>query len=77
MLAERADHLDELVEHLGVVRELRLAGTAVLVSTHLLELAVQACEEAVVLHRGAVVAACPAAELTGHDGAVRYRALLR
>ena len=41
------------------------------------EQAVQACEEAVVLHRGAVVAARPAAELTGHDGAARYRALLR
>ena len=62
---------------LTLVRELRLAGTAVLVSTHLLELAVQACEEAVVLHRGAVVAARPAAELSGHDGAARYRALLR
>jgi ABC-2 type transport system ATP-binding protein len=62
---------------LTVVSELRLAGTAVLVSTHLLELAVQACDEAVVLHRGAVVAARPAAELTGHDGAARYRALLR
>jgi ABC-2 type transport system ATP-binding protein len=62
---------------LTLVRELRLGGTAVLLSTHLLELAVQACEEAVVLHRGAVVAARPATELTGHDGAARYRALLR
>jgi len=62
---------------LVVVRELRLQGCAVLVSTHLLDLAVQACEEAVVLHRGAVVAARPAAELVGESGAARYRALLR
>jgi ABC-2 type transport system ATP-binding protein len=34
---------------LEVVREARAAGRPVLVSTHLLELAVQACEEAVVL----------------------------
>ena len=59
-----------------VIRELRLAGSAVLVSTHLLDLAVQACEEAVVLRRGAVVAAAPAAELAGVEGAARYRSLL-
>jgi len=59
-----------------VIRELRLAGSAVLVSTHLLDLAVQACEEAVVLRRGAVVAAAPAAELAGVEGAERYRSLL-
>ena len=59
-----------------VIREQRLAGSAVLVSTHLLDLAVQACEEAVVLRRGAVVAAAPAAELAGVDGAARYRTLL-
>jgi ABC-2 type transport system ATP-binding protein len=62
---------------LAVVGELRLQGCAVLVSTHLLDLAVQACDEAVVLHRGAVVAARPASELAGQDGAARYRALLR
>jgi ABC-2 type transport system ATP-binding protein len=61
---------------LEVVRELRLAGSAVLVSTHLLDLAVQACEEAVVLRRGAVVAAAPSVELAGADGAARYRSLL-
>ncbi len=44
---------------LDVIRELRLGGSAVLVSTHLLDLAVQACDEAVVLRRGAVVAAAP------------------
>jgi ABC-2 type transport system ATP-binding protein len=59
-----------------VIRELRLSGSAVLVSTHLLDLAVQACEEAVVLRRGAVVAAAPATELAGPAGAQRYRSLL-
>jgi ABC-2 type transport system ATP-binding protein len=61
---------------LAVIRELRLAGSAVLVSTHLLDLAVQACDEAVVLRRGAVVAAAPSAELSGPAGAQRYRSLL-
>ena len=59
-----------------VIRELRLAGSAVLVSTHLLDLAVQACDEAVVLRRGSVAAAAPAAELAGAEGAERYRSLL-
>jgi ABC-2 type transport system ATP-binding protein len=61
---------------LEVVAELRAAGSAVLVSTHLLELAVQACDEAVVLRHGQVVAASPAAELSGETGAARYKALL-
>lgn len=61
---------------LEVVAELRAAGSAVLVSTHLLELAVQACDEAVVLRHGTVVAASPAAELSGVRGAERYKALL-
>jgi len=61
---------------LEVIRELRLAGSAVLVSTHLLDLAVEACEEAVVLRHGAVVAAAPATELAGPEGAARYRSYL-
>jgi ABC-2 type transport system ATP-binding protein len=61
---------------LTVIRELRMAGSAVLVSTHLLDLAVQACEEAVVLRQGVVVAASPASELAGVAGAARYRSLL-
>jgi ABC-2 type transport system ATP-binding protein len=61
---------------LDVIAAARAAGTAVLVSTHLLELAVRACEEAVVLKGGRVVGAAPAAELGGQDGAVRYRALI-
>ena len=61
---------------LEVVRQAREAGAAVLVSTHLLELAVQACQEAVVLKGGRVVGAAPAGELTGRDGDARYRALI-
>jgi len=59
-----------------IIRELRLAGSAVLISTHLLSLAVQACDEAVVLRQGRVVAAAPAHELAGDSGAERYRSLL-
>ncbi len=78
LLDEPFDGVDPLgVEAtMDVVREHRLAGSAVLISTHLLDLAVQACEEAVVLRRGAVVAAAPAAELAGAEGAARYRSLL-
>ena len=61
---------------LEVVAEARATGAAVLVSTHLLPLAVQACEEAVVLHRGKVVGAAPTQELAGAEGAHRYRALI-
>jgi ABC-2 type transport system ATP-binding protein len=78
LLDEPFDGVDPLgVEAtMQVIQELRLQGSAVLVSTHLLDLAVQACEEAVVLHRGAVVSATPAAELAGVAGAARYRSLL-
>jgi ABC-2 type transport system ATP-binding protein len=61
---------------LEVVQAARASGAAVLVSTHLLELAVQACEEAVVLKGGRVVGAAPASELTGTLGSSRYRALI-
>ncbi len=78
LLDEPFDGVDPLgVEAtMTVIEEHRLMGSAVLVSTHLLDLAVQACEEAVVLRRGSVVAAAPAAELAGADGAARYRSLL-
>jgi ABC-2 type transport system ATP-binding protein len=78
LLDEPFDGVDPLgVEAtMQVIQELRLQGSAVLVSTHLLDLAVQACEEAVVLHRGAVVSATPAVELAGVAGAARYRSLL-
>ena len=78
LLDEPFDGVDPLgVEAtLDVIHELRLLGTAVLVSTHLLELAVKACDEAVVLRRGRVVASAPASELSGEQGAQRYRSLL-
>ncbi len=78
LLDEPFDGVDPLgVEAtMDVIREARLAGGAVVVSTHLLALAVQACDEAVVLRGGRVVAAAPAAELAGEAGAARYRALL-
>lgn len=78
LLDEPFDGVDPLgVEAtLEVVRELRLKGSAVVVSTHLIDLAVEACEEAVVLRHGTVVAASPASELRGAEGAERYRGLL-
>jgi ABC-2 type transport system ATP-binding protein len=78
LLDEPFDGVDPLgVEAtMELIRELRLQGCAVLVSTHLLDLAVQACEEAVVLRQGAVVAASPSTELAGEAGAARYRSLL-
>jgi ABC-2 type transport system ATP-binding protein len=59
-----------------VVRELNLAGSAVLISTHLLDLAVQAAQEAIVLRQGRVVGVAPAEEFAGSTGAERYRELL-
>ncbi len=78
LLDEPFDGVDPLgVEAtMEVIREARLAGAAVHVSTHLLDLAVEACAEAVVLRQGAVVAAAPSAELAGEAGAARYRSLL-
>jgi len=78
LLDEPFDGVDPLgVEAtMEVIAAARAAGTAVLVSTHLLELAVAACEEAVVLKGGRVVGAAPAAELAGRDGAARYRSLI-
>jgi len=78
LLDEPFDGVDPLgVEAtLEEVRRARMRGAAVLVSTHLLELAVTACDEAVVLRAGRVVAASPAAELSGEAGAARYRELL-
>jgi ABC-2 type transport system ATP-binding protein len=78
LLDEPFDGVDPLgVEAtMDVISELRATGSAVMVSTHLLELAVQACEQAVVLRRGRVVAAAPATELAGQAGAARYRSLL-
>jgi ABC-2 type transport system ATP-binding protein len=78
LLDEPFDGVDPLgVEAtLQVVAEARAGGAAALVSTHLLHLAVEACEEAVVLKGGRVVGAAPAAELVGEAGRARYRELI-
>jgi len=78
LLDEPFDGVDPLgVEAtLDVIADARSCGAAALVSTHLLDLAVQACDEAVVLRGGAVVGAAPAAQLSGPAGAEHYRALL-
>jgi ABC-2 type transport system ATP-binding protein len=55
-----------------VVADARARGACVLLSTHLRELALEACATAVVLRGGSRVAAMAAAELTGEA----YRALL-
>jgi ABC-2 type transport system ATP-binding protein len=62
---------------LELIEQLRGDGTAVLVSTHLLPLAVHACQEAVVLRAGGVVARRPASDLGGDSGTRAYRELLR
>ncbi|CAA9388045.1 ABC transporter ATP-binding protein [uncultured Nocardioides sp.] len=59
-----------------VIADARARGACVLVSTHLRDLAVQACETAVVLRGGARVAELVAGELSGEAGADAYRALL-
>jgi ABC-2 type transport system ATP-binding protein len=78
LLDEPFDGVDPLgVEAtLEVVAEARAEGAAVLVSTHLLHLAVEACDEAVVLKGGRVVGAAPASELVGEAGRARYRELI-
>lgn len=78
LLDEPFDGVDPLgVEAtLEVIAEARRGDAAVLVSTHLLPLAVQACDEAVVLRSGRVVAASPTLELAGSEGAHRYRTLI-
>ncbi|MCA1710630.1 MAG: ABC transporter ATP-binding protein [Actinobacteria bacterium] len=78
LLDEPFDGVDPLgVEAtLDLVHEAKARGAAVLVSTHLLHLAVEACEEAVVLKGGRVVGAAPAAELVGEAGRARYRELI-
>lgn len=59
-----------------VITEACARGAAVLVSTHLRDLAMEVCTEALVLRGGAPVATLPAAALTGEAGADAYRALL-
>jgi ABC-2 type transport system ATP-binding protein len=78
LLDEPFDGVDPLgVEAtMDVIADARARGAAVLVSTHLRDLAVQACDDAVVLRGGTAVAAVPAHEMQGEEGAGVYRALL-
>jgi ABC-2 type transport system ATP-binding protein len=61
---------------LDLVADLRSGGTAVLVSTHLIDLAVRACGSVVVLSGGRAVTTRQATELAGPAGTERYRGLL-
>jgi ABC-2 type transport system ATP-binding protein len=78
LLDEPFDGVDPLgVEAtMDVIADARARGAAVLVSTHLRELAVEACQEAVVLRGGTAVAAVSAHEMAGETGAGAYRDLL-
>ena len=78
LLDEPFDGVDPLgVEAtLEVIADARARGAAVIVSTHLRELAIEACQDAIVLRGGSAVAELPAAEMAGEAGAGAYRALL-
>jgi ABC-2 type transport system ATP-binding protein len=78
LLDEPFDGVDPLgVEAtLEVIADARAHGSAVLVSTHLRELAVQACQHAIVLRGGSAVGEMPAVDIGGEDGARLYRSLL-
>lgn len=60
----------------NVIADAKARGAAVLVSTHLRDLAMEACEDALVLRGGSAVAALDSEELVGEAGARAYRALL-
>ena len=70
LLDEPFDGVDPLgVEAtMEVIADARAHGAAVLVSTHLRELAVQACQHAIVLRGGSAVAEMAAADMGGEDG---------
>lgn len=78
LLDEPFDGVDPLgVEAtMDVIADARARGAAVLVSTHLRDLAMQACQIALVLRGGSAVAELEAEQLTGEEGARAYRALL-
>jgi ABC-2 type transport system ATP-binding protein len=61
---------------LDAIADARARGACVLVSTHLRELAIEACGEVLVLRGGAQVARLTAEEMAGEEGARAYRALL-
>jgi ABC-2 type transport system ATP-binding protein len=59
-----------------IIADARARGATILLSTHLRDLAVQACGTALVLRGGSRVAAVDAGEMSGEEGARAYRALL-
>jgi ABC-2 type transport system ATP-binding protein len=59
-----------------VIADARSRGACVLVSTHLRELAIEACGTVLVLRGGERVATVMAGDMAGEDGARAYRALL-
>ena len=59
-----------------IIADARARGACVLVSTHLRELAIQACGTVLVMRGGSRVATMDAADMVGEDGARAYRALL-
>ena len=61
---------------LEVIEEARDRGATVVVSTHLRDLAVRACDDAVVMRGGRVVAQLRADQLAGDEGERVYRELL-
>ncbi|MCW2813633.1 MAG: transporter ATP-binding protein [Nocardioides sp.] len=61
---------------LDVVSDARARGACVLVSTHLRELAVEACSTVSVLRGGSRVATMASSEMLGEEGARAYRGLL-
>lgn len=61
---------------LDVVADARARGAAVLVSTHLRELAIAACSTVSVLRGGSQVAELTAEEMAGEEGARAYRSQL-
>jgi len=79
LLDEPFDGVDPLgVEAtLDLVSELRARRSAVLISTHLLDLAARACPDAVVLRQGQVVARTATETLQGELGHRTYQDLLR
>ncbi len=61
---------------MDMIADARARGACTMVSTHLRELAIQACGEVLVLRGGSRVATVGAAEMAGEEGARAYRALL-
>jgi ABC-2 type transport system ATP-binding protein len=78
LLDEPFDGVDPLgVEAtLTVIADARARGAAVVISTHLRQLAVEACSQVTVLRGGTRAATVPAESMSGEEGERAYRALL-